>query len=113
MVRAFPDTNFFGEENGGKTGLLAWIVDPIDGTANFLSGLPNWGKSIALVQDGEPLIGVIILSALKQECPAIKGKGSTCNGSTIRVSDPPEKAKSTVIFGRSTDLPRQTAIPAS
>ncbi|MDU7868334.1 MAG: inositol monophosphatase, partial [Pantoea sp.] len=56
----FPDDAVYGEESGGETGNASfiWVVDPIDGTACFVNGLPNWCVSLAVVCDGEPVIGV-------------------------------------------------------
>jgi len=55
-----PDDGFFGEESGrADSGARRWILDPIDGTANFLRGVPNWATLIALEVDGKPTIGVV------------------------------------------------------
>ena len=105
LARQFPQDGFLGEESGGQIDGSIWIVDPIDGTTNFLSGLPMWGVSIGLVVNGEPQIGVIILPALGMEYLAIKGRGATCNGKTIKVSDNRDIERAIVIFGRSPHLP--------
>ncbi|MBD3251472.1 hypothetical protein GF380_03385, partial [Candidatus Uhrbacteria bacterium] len=55
---------------------LAWVLDPIDGTTNFAARLPLWGISLALVQNGEPILGVISLPNLGQRYHAIKGEGA-------------------------------------
>jgi myo-inositol-1(or 4)-monophosphatase len=104
LAESFPQDGFLGEESGGGNSRSLWIVDPIDGTTNFLSGLPMWGVSIGLVVDGAPKIGIIILPALGKEYLAIEGQGSTCNGKTICVSDNRDIRRALVIFGRSTDL---------
>ena len=62
----FPDDNVIGEELGGLSSSAYWIIDPIDGTSNFLSGLPLWGISVAYVVNGEPVIGAIAMPALDQ-----------------------------------------------
>ncbi|WP_336991238.1 inositol monophosphatase family protein [Leucobacter sp. VD1] len=55
-----PGDSFFGEESGrSEKGSRRWIIDPIDGTANFLRGVPNWATLIALEVDGEPTVGVV------------------------------------------------------
>lgn len=62
----FPDDGFLGEEGGwrrGPTGRRDWIVDPIDGTANFVSGLPWSCCSIALVEGGDPVTGLVVESS--------------------------------------------------
>lgn len=55
-----PDDGFFGEESGTvDSGSRQWIIDPIDGTSNFLRGVPNWATLIALAIDGKPVVGVV------------------------------------------------------
>jgi myo-inositol-1(or 4)-monophosphatase len=105
LATDFPQDGFLGEESGGQIGSSIWIVDPIDGTTNFLSGLPMWGVSLGLVIDGEPQIGIIILPALGLEYLAIKGRGATCNGKMISVSENRDIERAIVIFGRSPHLP--------
>ncbi|MBL9046381.1 MAG: inositol monophosphatase [Tabrizicola sp.] len=60
LERDFPGIPVLGEEYGGETGARYWAVDPIDGTSNFLSGLPFWTISLGLIEDGEPVLGGII-----------------------------------------------------
>ena len=57
LERDAPDIPFFGEEGGGTRGDLWWVVDPLDGTANFLHGFPVVGVSVALVEAGRPVAG--------------------------------------------------------
>ena len=59
LAEAAPDIPFFGEEEGGERADVGWLVDPLDGTANFLHGFPVVGVSIALVVDGVPVVGVV------------------------------------------------------
>jgi myo-inositol-1(or 4)-monophosphatase len=63
--RMFPHDAVMGEENGGAQAPAYWIIDPVDGTANFLSGLPLWAVSIAYIVDGVPVLGAIALPAMK------------------------------------------------
>ena len=66
-----------GEEYGGERAAgRQWIVDPIDGTTNFLRGLPIWGSLIALAIDGEPLVGVASAPALGRRWWAATGQGA-------------------------------------
>lgn len=62
---AFPDVPILGEERGGTRGPRYWCIDPIDGTTNFLSGLPIWGVSIGMIVEGEPVLGAINAPALE------------------------------------------------
>ncbi|RRD60610.1 inositol monophosphatase family protein [Leucobacter sp. OH1287] len=72
-----PGDSFYGEETG-KTAAAArqWIVDPIDGTSNFLRGVPNWATLIALVVNGEAQLGVVAMPALNTVWWALKGQGA-------------------------------------
>ena len=64
LARHFPGDGILGEELGGSATGRFWAVDPIDGTANFLSGLPFWAISLGLMDHGEPLAGGIFAPAL-------------------------------------------------
>ncbi len=71
----FPGIPIIGEEFGGNAVGTYWSVDPIDGTSNFLSGLPFWAISIGLVENGEPVAGTVVAPAL-----AIGATGSVEQG---------------------------------
>lgn len=77
-----PGTSVWGEEEGfgtiGSAGI--WLVDPIDGTSNFVFGGPLWGVSIALLVGEEMVLGVIYLPDLDRMYAAASGHGATCNG---------------------------------
>ncbi|CAG0959114.1 myo-inositol-1(or 4)-monophosphatase [Burkholderiales bacterium] len=87
---AFPGDAMLGEEDGltpgwdGRTPL--WIVDPIDGTANFARRLPLWCVSIGLLADGDAVLGVILNPVADELHAAARGRGATLNGQPIRVS---------------------------
>jgi myo-inositol-1(or 4)-monophosphatase len=92
MVQAFlrerhPEIGFLGEENGrvGDTGTY-WVLDPIDGTANFIHGLPLCGIILCLIQDGKTVLGLVDLPFLDQRYHAIAGGGAYVNGAQIKVS---------------------------
>jgi histidinol-phosphatase len=95
LVTARPDDGFLGEEIGSKPSRNGrrWIVDGIDGTNGYVSGLPNWGTLIALEQDGEIRLDIISSPAQDKRWWAQSGCGAftgTCdsnrNGRQIRVS---------------------------
>lgn len=72
-----PDDSFFGEESGRtERGSRRWILDPIDGTANFLRGVPNWATLIALEVDGVPTVGVVSAPGFGARWWAETGGGS-------------------------------------
>ncbi len=64
LTKHFPDCGILGEEMGGTPSGRFWAVDPIDGTANFLSGLPFWTISVGLMDNGHPVAGGILAPAL-------------------------------------------------
>lgn len=83
-----PGVPVLGEEGGGGEGAdTRWIVDPIDGTTNFVHGYPSYCVSIALQRDGELEIGVIYDPVRHRLYSAAKGRGVTVNGDGIRVTD--------------------------
>ena len=72
-----PDDAVLGEELGAEgSGARRWIVDPIDGTANFMRGVPVWGTLLALVVDGDPVVGVVSAPALGRRWWAATGSGA-------------------------------------
>lgn len=76
-----PADAFWGEEAGGTHASgRQWIVDPIDGTSNFLRGVPVWGTLIALLDDGEPVLGLVSAPALGQRWWASRGAGAYSRG---------------------------------
>lgn len=81
-----PAIPFFGEESGGERGALGWICDPLDGTANFLHRFPSVGVSIALVEDGTPIVGVVHAPLLRTTYVATRGGGAFQDGAPMRVS---------------------------
>jgi myo-inositol-1(or 4)-monophosphatase len=91
-----PADTVLGEEHGGSaagTGVV-WVVDPIDGTVNFLYGMPWYAVSLAAVRDGESLAGVVVEPASGRVWSAARGHGSTCDGRPLRASRASEPALS-------------------
>jgi histidinol-phosphatase len=88
LRRAFPDVGFLGEEFGqqGPTD-RRWIVDPIDGTKNFVRHLPIWAVLIALEEDGEVTTGVVLNPVTGDLFWARRGEGAYANGQRLRVSE--------------------------
>jgi myo-inositol-1(or 4)-monophosphatase len=79
-----PDAGFFGEETGKQGNQeYTWIVDPLDGTTNFLSGLDQFAVSVAFVEKGETILGAIYKPASKDMYSAIKGGGYHHNGQKL------------------------------
>lgn len=89
LMEARPNYGWLAEESDavdGKDPTRRWIVDPLDGTTNFLHGLPHWAISIALEHKGEIVAGVIYDAAKDEMFSAEKGEGAWLNQSRLRVS---------------------------
>lgn len=80
LAEAFPSDGILGEEAGGSLAERLWVIDPIDGTANFARGIPHFCISIAFCHEGETLMGVIFNPASDEFYFARKGQGATKNG---------------------------------
>lgn len=89
LASLVPDAVFLGEETGMQGDESAdwmWIVDPLDGTTNFIHGLPLFSVSIALCYQREPVVGVVY-EPMREECfSAYTGSGTKLNGVSIHVS---------------------------
>ena len=89
LMGARPTYGWLAEEGGGEDGqdpTRRWIVDPLDGTTNFLHGLPHWAVSIALEHKGQIVAGVVFDPAKDEMFFAEKGAGAWMNESRLRVS---------------------------
>lgn len=95
----FPDHGVFGEEGTAiePQGRYRWIVDPIDGTRSFASGVPVYGILIALEVDGAVLLGCAHFPALRETVVAARGAGCWHNGRSARVSDCDDPAAARVV----------------
>ena len=84
----FTDFPVIGEESDFKEERRSymWVVDPLDGTVNYARGIAHFSSSIALLENGAPVVGVVRNHATGDLYTAIKGEGSFCNGQPMRVS---------------------------
>jgi histidinol-phosphatase len=106
IARTFPDHNVLGEEEGltaagggkPKDGAPTWFVDPIDGTNNFMTGIPIWATLLGLRVDGEMVVGVVHAPALDEVYDAAAGMGARLNGEDISVSGVDDIGAATVCF---------------
>ncbi|WP_262269664.1 inositol monophosphatase family protein [Microvirga yunnanensis] len=105
LLESFPEDSFFGEEGGGSFDHNVWVVDPIDGTANFVRGISQFCISIAYVRDGQTRIGIIYDPMHDELFAAERGRGATLNGEPIRVSGLGDMQSATIEAGWSTRLP--------
>jgi len=113
-IRArFPDHDVFGEERGrsGHTSRRLWLIDPLDGTLNFSRGLPTWGVSVGLAEDGEVRYGAFYDPLHDELSYAERGQGATLNGAPLRTSglvDPREAVLyCSVAHGEKEDIARR------
>lgn len=83
----------------------AWVVDPLDGTKEFVQGIPEWSVSIGLVEDGQPVAGGVLNPATGQLVLGAIGHGVTLNGSEARVSDRSE-LKGAVVLASNSEIKR-------
>lgn len=88
---AFPDHDLLGEENlsasRGTSG-YRWVIDPLDGTSNYVHGFPYYGVSIGVERDGAPYAGVIYDPNRRELFTAARGRGAKLNGEPVRPSRP-------------------------
>ncbi len=89
ILSEFPDHGFYGEETGRTQGdaEFLWLVDPIDGTKGFVRQYPFFSTQIALMRNGELVLGVSNGSMMDEVAWAERGSGARINGETLRVSD--------------------------
>ncbi len=90
LLKQFPNHGFLAEENchiEPADGRHRWIVDPLDGTMNYVHGVPQFAVSIALERDGEIVLGAVYDPCLDECFLAAAGQGATLNGQSIRRSD--------------------------
>ena len=85
----YPDHNFYGEEFGqcDPTKGYVWVIDPIDGTKSFMRKMPFFATLLALLKDGEFIIGIANFPCYNELFTAEKGRGAFLNGKKIKVSD--------------------------
>jgi myo-inositol-1(or 4)-monophosphatase len=96
-----PEDGFLGEEGARSDGSsgVTWVVDPIDGTVNYLYEIPSYAVSIAARVDGEVVAGVVTNPVSGETWTAVRGEGAWLDGRPVRVNDPPELAMALVATG--------------
>ncbi len=119
IKKQFPEHSILSEESGAETksSPFEWIIDPLDGTANFVNGIPLFAVSIAVLKDGVPVAGVIYQPVGNSLYSAERGQGTKWNGKKVSVSDgttehavitfsPGKKAKKQLneLFGNAEDF---------
>lgn len=114
LAAACPDHRFLGEEDGLPSDLEAalegycWVVDPLDGTTNYVHQIPAFAVSVALCHNGEPVAGVIYDPILDECFAAERGAGAALNGSAIAASGETQLDQALVAASFSTTVHRQS-----
>jgi myo-inositol-1(or 4)-monophosphatase len=111
LLSAFPRHGFLAEENANHPSSddgLRWIVDPLDGTMNYVHGVPGYAVSIALEQSGKPLVGVVYDPILRECYSAIAGGGAFLNDRPIRVTRVTDLSQALVATSFSAKVPRDS-----
>jgi myo-inositol-1(or 4)-monophosphatase len=90
LQKAYPEHSILGEEtglNGPADAEYQWIIDPLDGTTNFVRGIPHYAVSIACLHQGKAEHAVIVDPVRREEFTASRGRGAQLNGRRLRVSN--------------------------
>ncbi len=105
ITRRFPTHGIIGEEYGGEReeAEFVWVLDPIDGTKSFISGVPLFGTLIALAHQGRPILGIIDQPISRERWIGASGHPTTVNGTPIRCRPCPSLAAATV-FSTTPDM---------
>jgi len=105
ILQRFPAHGIFGEEFGRERegAEFTWVLDPIDGTKSFISGVPLFGTLIALAYRGHPILGIIDQPISRERWIGVAGRPTTFNGTPVRSRPCPALAAATV-FSTSPDM---------
>jgi myo-inositol-1(or 4)-monophosphatase len=89
LGQARPNDALLGEEGAEREGSsgIRWVVDPLDGTTNYLFGIPAWSVSVAAERGGRPIVGVVADPSRGEIWAAVEGRGARCNGRPVRVAE--------------------------
>ncbi len=109
LLRARPDDGVVGEEGASRPGTtgVRWLIDPIDGTVNFLYGIPGCNVSVAAELDGRIVAGAVVDPLHGDVFAAARGHGATRNGVALTAAAPPDPARSLVGTGFGYDPERR------
>lgn len=104
VTRAFPRDSILAEESGGQhDGEILWIVDPLDGTTNFVKGIQFCAVTLALLYNGLPLFGIVFDPFHDELFSAVVGRGARCNTERIASSTVPDSRQAIVGYSRSSN----------
>ena len=108
---ARPDDGYLGEEGAARDGTsgVRWVLDPIDGTVNYLYAAPGWAVSVAAEVHGQVYVGVVVVPSYGEVFAAVRGGGATRNGAAVAVSSPVSLAQSLIGTGFGYDAGRRAS----
>ncbi|MFD2263122.1 inositol monophosphatase family protein [Lacibacterium aquatile] len=114
LQRLFPEDRILGEEGGfrGGDGECCWIIDPIDGTSNFLHGIPHWCVSVGMAIGSTVEIGLVYDPNTDEMFSARRGQGAFRNGMRMKVSGESEETKARFGIGYSFRRPAEPTVEA-
>ena len=105
LQAAFPDYGWLSEETVDSSARLSaqrvWVVDPMDGTKEFIQKIPEFAVSIGLIEAGRPILGVVYNPILDRLFWAVRGQGAWCGPRPLRVLETPHLADATILSSRS------------
>ena len=109
ILAARPDDSILGEEGAGREGTsgVRWVIDPLDGTTNYLYRHPVWAVSVGVEVDGEATVGVVAAPGLQEVFTAVRGLGAWLNGEAIAVSEADDLASALIGTGFSYSATRR------
>lgn len=100
--KSYPDHTIIGEESGENAGTnkdFMWVIDPLDGTSNFIKGIPHFSVSIALQYKGKTEVAVVYDPVREELFSAVRGKGAKLNDFRVRVGDANETTHGIIATG--------------
>ena len=106
ILNSRPDDGIIAEEGAARTSKsgITWVIDPLDGTVNYLYGLPGWNVSIAAKDKDGVLVGVVYAPSINGLWSAVRGGDATYNGDKIKCNDPVTLDKALLATGFAYDL---------
>ena len=110
ILTSRPDDGIIAEEGAARTSKsgITWVIDPLDGTVNYLYGLPGWNVSIAAKDKDGVLVGVVYAPSINGLWSAVRGGDATYNGDKIKCNDPVTLDKALLSTGFAYDLDLRT-----
>ncbi|WP_439123322.1 inositol monophosphatase family protein [Marivita sp.] len=113
LAKAWPEDGIYGEEHDPKPGTSGfdWVIDPIDGTTNFVNGIPSWTIVLAGVVEGRTEVGVIHDPNVGETYAALRGAGAYLNGIKMQVATGTPLSSGSVAVGYSNRVEATNVIP--